>query len=453
MKSLLARLLYCVVLYLAVPIVWLRLWRRSRIQPEYWQHKAERWGYYPALAGDNTRPLIWVHAVSVGETRAAQPLIAALLAGWPKHRILLTGMTPTGRETGQSLFAAEIAAGQLVQAYLPYDYPGAVRRFFRHFQPAFGVLMETELWPNLLHASCQQGVPVFLANARLSARSARGYQRFSALTRPAFAALTAVAAQTEDDASRLRACGAREVTVCGNLKFDVTPAPDKLAQGDAWRAAILHACTRPVWLAASTRDGENKGEPEEVTVLAAFARWRQALPDCNPLLVLVPRHPQRFDAVAHLIEAAGLPYKRRSQLAQAGLPDASTQVWLGDSMGEMVAYYRLAEVSFIGGSLLPLGGQNLIEAAACGCPVLVGPHTFNFTQATADALAAGAALRVADGQALADRLIALTQQPEHSATMRQAACAFAAAHQGATGRMLAVISSCLTTARITVNRQ
>ena len=413
-----ARLAYCLALYLAAPLVWLRLFWRARRQPEYRQHLGERWGFYSHRPA---KPCLWVHAVSVGETRAAQPLVEALLAAWPDHIVLLTGMTPTGRDAGRQVYGDRV-----FQAYLPYDYPGAVRRFFQHFQPRFGILMETEIWPNLLAAAEGGRVPVLLANARLSERSARGYQRFAALARPAFRRLTGVAAQTGADAERLRRCGAGQVDVCGNLKFDVSPAADKLELGRRWRTAIG---SRPVWLAASTREGE------ENLVLQAFAG--SGRPD--DLLVLVPRHPQRFDEVAAQVTAAGLGLQRRS----TDLPTAGTQVWLGDSMGEMAAYYTLADLAFIGGSLLPLGGQNLIEAAACGCPVLVGPHTFNFSQATEDAIAAGAARRVADAAGLAAavrELLADGDGRENGrAAMAEAAESFAAAHRGATARTLALI--------------
>ena len=408
-----ARLAYSLLLYLITPLIWLRLLWRGRRQPEYRQHLGERYGFYGQPAPEK---LIWVHAVSVGETRAAQPLIEGLQARWPGHRILLTGMTPTGREAGRQVYGDRV-----IQAYLPYDYPGAVDRFFGHFSPAFGVLMETEIWPNLLAAARRHGVPVILANARLSARSARGYGRFSALVGPAFSSLRGVAAQTAADAERLAGLGARTVEACGNLKFDVSPPEDKIALGQAWRQALGE---RPVWLAASTREGE------EALILDA---WRRA--GSAALLVLVPRHPQRFDAVAALLQQQGWRFVRRG----AGLPAPDTQVWLGDSMGEMAAYYRLADLAFVGGSLLPLGGQNLIEAAACGCPVLVGPHTFNFQQATEDALACGAARRVDSPDMLNATVDRLFGAKTELAAMRLAAREFAGAHQGAAGRMLALI--------------
>lgn len=410
-----ARLLYSLILYLASPLIWLRLLWRSRKQPEYLQHLGERWGFYGARPH---QPLIWVHAVSVGETRAAQPLIQALQAHWPAHRILLTGMTPTGRATGQ-----EVYGDSVLQAYLPYDFPGEVDRFFRHFSPQFGVLMETEIWPNLLAASQRHHIPVILANARLSARSARGYARFGALSRPAFAALSGVSAQTASDAERLQALAAVNVEICGNLKFDVSPSPEKLALGEQWRNLVGN---RPVWLAASTREGE-----EELIL----GEWKKhGRPDT--LLVLVPRHPQRFDEVARLVDSSGFKQIRRSQ----GLPGADTEIWLGDSMGEMVAYYRLADLAFIGGSLLPLGGQNLIEAAACACPVLIGPHTFNFQQATQDAIAASAARRITDAAALVESVNQLLANREMRHDMAQSATDFSSAHRGATKRTLALIA-------------
>lgn len=408
------RLIYSLILYLIAPLIWLRLLWRARKQPEYLQNLAERYGFYRQPPSNN---LIWVHAVSVGETRAAQPLIEGLLAQWPEHRILLTSMTPTGREAGQQVYGERV-----IQAYLPYDYPAAVNRFFCHFSPVFGVLMETEIWPNLLAAAEQRKTPVMLVNARLSKRSARGYGRLDALVRPAFAALRGVAAQTAGDAERMVALGAGPVEVCGNLKFEVTPALENILLGQAWRVAVG---SRPVWLAASTRDGE------ELLLLEA---WRQ-LGIKNALLVLVPRHPQRFDQVAELLRQQGLSTIRRS----AGLPAPETQVWLGDSMGEMAAYYTLADLAFVGGSLLPLGGQNLIEAAACACPVLIGPYTFNFQQATEDAIAAGAARRVESSQDLATELESLLGDAAALTTMRAAARDFARTHQGASQRTLALI--------------
>lgn len=413
-----ARALYSLLWYLATPFVWLRLARRGRRQPEYLHQLGERFGL--RLPARPPGSVIWVHAVSVGETRAAEPLLAALLEAWPEAKILLTHMTPTGRDTGNSIGGR--FHGRVVQCYLPYDYPGATRRFLAHFRPRLGLLMETELWPNLVAACKAARVPLLLVNARLSEKSAAGYARFAPLARPAFAALAAVAAQTEADAARIVALGAQRVTVSGNLKFDVTIPEDKLEQGHAWRRRIGE---RPVWLAASTREGE------EVRILDAYASLVR--PDL--LLVLVPRHPQRFDEVADLVALKGLRGVRRSQ----GEAAATTQVWIGDSMGEMAAYYGCADLALIGGSLLPFGGQNLIEAAACGCPVLIGPHTFNFQQAAEDAVASGAARRVADPAALPEAVAALLDDRASLAAMRDAALTFSRAHRGATARTMAVI--------------
>jgi len=412
------RLLYSLLFTLAQPLVWLRLVWRARKQPEYLRHIGERYGFYPQPAPGR---LLWLHVVSVGETRAAEPLIKALLESCPEHALLLTHMTPTGRATGGELIAKHGA--RLLQAYLPYDLPDACARFFAHFQPELGLLMETELWPNLIAAAARRSVPLALVNARLSARSQRGYARLSPLIRPALAALTAVAAQTPADADRLRAIGAQRVSVLGNIKFDVTPAPEKLQLGRQWRATLAG---RPVWLAASTREGE------ETLIVDAFLDI--ARPDL--LLLIVPRHPQRFGEVAALLDARRLSYCRRSA---AAFPTAQTRVWLGDSMGEMPAYFAVADLALIGGTLLPFGGQNLIEAAACGCPVLVGPHTYNFAQATEDAVACGAARRIIDAPEAGGAVHELLDDGPALATMRAAAAQFSQAHRGATARTLALI--------------
>jgi len=413
-----ARLLYSIVFYLAQPLIWLRLLWRSRRQPEYRQHLGERYGFHalPAPA-----PLLWLHVVSVGETRAAEPLIKALLDAYPDHTLLLTHMTPTGRATGGELIAKY--GERLTQAYLPYDLPDACSRFFDHFKPRFGLLMETELWPNLIAAGAQRNIPLALINARLSAKSQAGYLRFAPLIRPALAALSAVAAQTPADGERLAAIGAQRLSVLGNIKFDVTPSPEKLELGKSWRQALGQ---RKIWLAASTREGE------EAIILDAFAQISRP----GLLLLLVPRHPQRFAEIAALVEARGLALCRRSG---GEMPTSATRIWLGDSMGEMPAYFAVADLALIGGTLLPFGGQNLIEAAACGCPALVGPHTYNFAQATEDAIACGAALRVADAFDAASTVGRLLDDGAALQAMRSAAATFSQAHRGATARTLALI--------------
>lgn len=414
------RRLYALAFYGAMPLVLARLFWRGRRQPGYRAHLDERFGHYLVAPKP---PLIWLHAVSVGEARAAKPLIDDLRRRFPGHGLFITCMTPTGREAAEALYGRFATVG-----YLPYDLPHAVRRFMTEVQPSLGIVMETEIWPNLLAAARAAGVPMALVNARLSARSARGYARVAALARPALAGLSAVGAQTADDAARLAALGAPAPVVCGNLKFEVHPAADALALGDGWRAA---RGPRPVWIAASTREGE-----EEI-VLAAQARLR-ARPD-RPLLVLVPRHPQRFDAAAALAERLGLRVTRRSR----GGADAECDVWLGDSMGEMAAFYRMADLAVMGGSLLPYGSQNLIEACACGCPVVLGPSDFNFARAAADAIAAGAARRLAgapEDTAVAAAVGRLFDAPDELAAMKSAARTFARAHDGATERTLALIA-------------
>ena len=414
------RLIYSLLFYLAQPLIWIRLAWRARKQPEYLQHLGERYGFY---SRNPAAPLLWLHVVSVGETRAAEPLIKALLDEYPAHSLLLTHMTPTGRATGGELVAKY--AERLCQAYLPYDLPDACGRFLDHFKPELGLLMETELWPNLIAAARSREIPLALVNARLSARSQRGYQRFPKLIRPALASLQVVAAQTEADAARLIAIGAHNVSAIGNIKFDVTPSPEKLQLGVQWRAALG---TRAIWLAASTREGE------EALILNAFARIKRP----GLLLLLVPRHPQRFAEIAAMVQERGLVLCRRSDSV---LPTDQTQVWLGDSMGEMPAYYSVADIALIGGTLLPFGGQNLIEAAACGCPVLVGPHTFNFAQATEDSIACGAARRISNAEDAATAVEALQEDRETLRGMRNAAMTFSQAHRGATARTMAMIRS------------
>ena len=412
--------LYRLALLLAAPLIPLRLLWRGRRECGYWRHWGERLARGPAPVTG----ALWIHAVSVGEMRAAQPLIAALRSAHPEAPVLLTCMTPTGRATAESLYG-----GFAHIVYLPYDYAWLVRRFLRRLRPCVGVMMETELWPNLIRAAAQAGVPLVLANARLSARSARGYARLPALTRASLQRIDSIAAQAEADAARLLELGAASVHVTGNLKFDIAPPADQLERGAAWKAAWG---TRPVLLAASAREGE------ETRLLRAFAA---AAPDAA-LLVLVPRHPQRFDAVAGLIEAAGLPYQRRSAVDGAALnPD--TRVLLGDSLGELFAYYAACDVAFVGGSLVPLGGQNLIEAASVGRPVLVGPYTYNFDDATRWAIEAGAALRVTDVDDLLDQALTLLGDAPARARMGAAGLAFAARHRGAAARVAELVSALL----------
>ena len=405
---------YRLLLWFAFPWVLLHLWWRGRRQPGYREHIGERFGWYRARP---TRPVIWLHAVSVGETRAAEPLVRALAARYPGHELLLTQMTPTGRDTAQQLFGKTATI-----VYLPYDYPGAVARFLARFRPRLGILMETEIWFHLVESCARLGIPLLLANARLSEKSARGYALVAPLTRTALGGLTAVSAQTGADAERLAGLGAHCIEVTGNLKFDVAVPPQLLALGAELKQRIG---PRPVLLAASTREGE------EELVLDAFSRIRVE----GLLLLLVPRHPQRFDEVAALLAKHRLRYLRRSD--RGALPP-DCRVLLGDSMGEMAAYYAACDLAFIGGSLLPYGGQNLIEACAVGRPLLFGRYMYNFAEASRLALAAGAAIEVADAAMLGERAQQLLGDRATLARMSQAALAFSRAHQGATARNLAI---------------
>lgn len=425
MKERLALAAYSALLRLLTPLYLLRLWRRGGAEPLYRQFLGERLGFCKTAAAWSG--WIWIHAVSLGETRAAAALIAALRAQRPGLRVLLTHSTATGRETGLGLLQPADA-----QAWLPYDTPGAVRRFLRHWQPALGVLMETEIWPNLQAETARAGVPMVLANARLSARSQRRGERFGALLRPAARRLKAALAQTEADAERLRASGVPRVAVFGNLKYDLQPDEALLQRGRQWRALL----DRPVLLFAVSREGE------EAMLLDA---WKAAPPvEPKPLLLIVPRHPQRFDEVASLLRNAGLTLARRSSWQD--LPPANAlhaDAWLGDSMREMALYYGLADAALLGGSFAPLGGQNLIEAAACGCPVVMGPHTFNFAEAAELAQAAGAALRVPDLAAGLRETLALCADPARQAAMATDAQGFATQHRGAAARMATAIIASL----------
>jgi 3-deoxy-D-manno-octulosonic-acid transferase len=400
------RHLYSALLALSMPLILLRLWWRGRREPGYRRNVAERLGRYDLPESER---LVWVHAVSVGEARAAAPLVRALQGALPGHCILMTCTTAAGRDTLRQVYGDSVQV-----SFVPYDLPSAVRRFLGHFRPCLGVLMETEVWPNLIDACSAAGIPLVLANARMSEKSARGYARLSALTRPAFAALTAVCAQSSADAERLRALGAARVEVSGNLKFDAPPNPAQLAAGQAWREAL----GRPVLLLASTREGEEKLLFQHLDRLSS-----------EVLVLVVPRHPQRFDEVAELAQ---------SRRTRDPVPAATDRVYLGDTMGEMAFYYAAADVAVIGGSFLPLGGQNLIESLACGTPVIAGPHMFNFAEATELAVAAGAALQVEGAQVALIAAAALLHDDTRRRTMSGAGRKFCEVHRGAAERQLAV---------------
>jgi 3-deoxy-D-manno-octulosonic-acid transferase len=417
----LSRTVYSLLWWIALPLVLARLLWRSLREPGYRAHWGERLGFYGERgAGWHT---LWIHAVSVGETRAAEPLVDALMAAYPHSRIVLTHMTPTGRATGRDLFARH--GDRLVQSYLPYDTSSMVKRFMRHFTPRVCILMETEVWPNLIAVCKERGVAVALVNARLSERSLRRAGRFGALMTDAARAISLVAAQTEADAGRVGSLGVKHVAVTGSIKFDVVVPATAMAVGAALRARIG---ARPVLLCASTRDGE------EALILDAWQRL--ASRPAGMLLLIVPRHPQRFDDVARLVQSRRLTLARRSE---QGPVASEVDVLLGDSMGEMFAYYAACDCAFIGGSLLPLGGQNLIEACALGKPVLIGEHTFNFALATDEAVAAGAARRARDAGHMLQLACALLQDAPERGRMGQRALAFADRHRGATGRTVELL--------------
>jgi len=413
------RSVYTLLLHLAMPYAVVRLWWRGRREPGYRRHIGERFGRYADAPQSGS--LLWLHAVSVGEVRGAVPLVRALRSAYPQHAVLLTCTTAAGRETAQQLLGEAVRV-----AYFPYDLPWVVARFLDHFRPRIALVMETEVWPNVLAACRARGVPVVLANARLSEKSARGYQRLGALARDAFGSFQAVCAQESESAARLRALGAGEVTITGNLKFDAEPDGAKLAEGRALKASLGG---RKVLLLASTRDGEEK------MLLDALGTLR-----ADTLLVLVPRHPQRFDEVAALVAARGLALARRSR---GEAPTPATALYLGDTMGEMALYYALADVAIIGGSFAPFGAQNLIEACALGVPVVIGPSSFNFPEVTRLACAEGAALQLRDAAEAASAASGLLADEARRAAMGEAGVRLCAAHRGATARHLEVIREAL----------
>ena len=429
-----ARRLYSALMTLGQPLLRRKLARRGQQEPGYLDAVDERFGHYrqPAEAASE---LVWVHAVSLGETRTAGVLLKALRTQYPALRLLLTHGTATGREEGRGL----LSPGD-VQVWQPWDSPAAVKRFFSHFKPRLGLLMETEIWPNLVAEAKTRAMPLVLVNGRLSAKSLRQAQRVAPLSRPVYGALSAVYAQTQADADRFRQLGAPVAGVFGNLKFDATPDADQLATGRDWRQALA----QPVLMFASSREGE---EVEFLEEIKAFMHKRRAYIAMKSVAnsahmafkpLIVPRHPQRFDEVAALVGQHGLRVSRRPQWA--GSPadsDAAmnADVGLGDSLGEMALYYGLSDACLLGGSFAPLGGQNLIEAAACGCPVVMGPHTFNFSEAAGLAEAEGAALRVADMAEAVPAALGLVQDSAALAEAEAVAAglAFAARNRGGDG--------------------
>ncbi|WP_341960358.1 lipid IV(A) 3-deoxy-D-manno-octulosonic acid transferase [Pseudomonas sp. RC10] len=414
------RTLYTFLFHLGLPLIALRLWLRARKAPAYARRIGERFarGLPPMQKGG-----IWVHAVSVGESIAAAPMIRALLTRYPELPITITCMTPTGSERIQSMFASE---PRVQHCYLPYDFPWAAGRFLDHVRPKIGVIMETELWPNHIHQCAKRGIPTVLANARLSERSARGYGKFAKLTRPMLAEMSLIAVQTETEAQRFRDLGARPecVTVTGSIKFDLTIDPQLLERA-AQQRADWQTTNRPVWIAASTHAGEDE------VVLSAHRQLLKTRPDA--LLILVPRHPERFNSVFEMSQQQGFSSVRRSTSEPV---TNTTSVLVGDTMGELLFLYALADIAFVGGSLVPNGGHNLLEPAALDKPVLSGPHLFNFLEIAALLRNAGALEEVSDAAGLAAVVQRLIEQPEQAKAMADAGLAVMKANQGALSRLL-----------------
>jgi 3-deoxy-D-manno-octulosonic-acid transferase len=428
----LALILYRLLTWGLQPLIRLRLRRRAALEPLYGRWIEERFGHYTQPASS---AWIWIHAVSLGETRAAAILLNALRLHHPGIKLLLTHGTATGREEG-----AKLLQDGDVQVWQPWDSQEAAQRFIAHFQPSIGIVMETEVWPNLCAAAVQAGVPMVLANARLSDRSLRKAQRLSALSQPAFASFARVLAQTHEDAQRLRSAGARDVKITGNLKFDVSLDATLLKKGEVIKQSMGKTT---VIMLASSREGEEEQFLKAIGLLGHVNTAQSAIYSVaykKPLSIqwlIVPRHPQRFDAVQQLCEQAGMSVSRRSAWHEK---PGSADIWLGDSLGEMLMYYSLSDIALLGGSFEPLGGQNLIEAIAAGCPVIMGPHTFNFQEASNTAERSGAAIRVSDMQAGLHEASAVVADPAKRADLVQAGRLWLAASQGAAHRQALAIS-------------
>ena len=415
--------LYSLAIRLALPFsLYYLIWRGLR-QSEYFARWSERFALY---RGERLRDCLWIHAVSVGEVNAAVPLLAALRARYPEQALLVTTTTPTGSARVRALWGDSVK-----HVYLPYDLPGAVRNFIEHFQPRLALVMETEIWPNLFAELQRRGVPVIIANARLSERSLKGYSPFAPLVRITMATVDCVAAQSEADAARYRKLGARDssVAVTGNLKYDL-PLPEGIVeQAKKWRTSWRD---RPVWIAASTH-------PEEEAVMmdahrAVLAGYPQAL------LLWAPRHPDRFAAVASNCIRSGFRVRLRSV---DRLPASDTEVFVIDSLGELMAFYAASDVAFVGGSLQEVGGHNLLEPAALGVPALVGPHTFNFQEITDLLIGTSAVQRVSDAQSLGMLICQLFQHPDERGRRGDAGRLRIAAERGALARTMDLIDRCL----------
>ena len=429
MISSLSLWLYAVFMRLAKPLLRRKLHKRAQAEPLYGQFIEERFGHY---SQSSRQDWIWIHAVSLGETRTAAILLQGLRQALPGMKLLLTNGTATGREEGRKL----LQDGDL-QVWQPWDSPEVLDRFFSAFKPKLGLLLETEVWPLLVQGAQVHGVPLMLVNARMSDKSMLKAQRWPSLMQPAYAGLSAVCAQAQDDATRLKALGAKVQGIFGNLKFDAKPDAVQLALGQSWRQQL----TAPVVMLASSREGEES---------AWLAAWQTFILQCSDVHVhwlIVPRHPQRVAEVESLLLSGGLRVSRRSTWGQEGPTHPTPVVLLGDSLGEMALYYSLSDVALLGGSFEKLGGQNLIEAAACACPIVMGPHTFNFSEASEAAQNSGAAQR-ASNMAEAVRLAVETVQNKQVQQMRaHHASQFAKQHGGATERTVLAVQELLNSIR------
>ncbi|MFT5578160.1 MAG: 3-deoxy-D-manno-octulosonic-acid transferase [Paraglaciecola psychrophila] len=420
-----ARWIYTLCFYLLMPLILLRLGYRALRAPAYARRLGERFGFVGAGPGAGC---LWVHAVSVGETIAAQALVKTLQQRYPQRAIVLTTTTPTGSERVQALFADSVS-----HCYAPYDLPGSVQRFLARMQPAALIIMETELWPNTIHYCAQGGVAVLLANARLSAKSARGYQRFAALSRPMVQQLDAVAAQSPMDGERFEALGLapQRLQVTGSIKFDISLPPALQRNAEQLRSTLTTAAAqRLVVVAASTHEGE------EAMLLQALAGFSAA----EVLLILVPRHPERFERVLALCQQRGLQTVRRS----SGAPvNADTQVWVGDTMGELLLFCGCADIVFVGGSLVVHGGHNLLEPAAWGRAIVTGSSLYNFLNISDKLTGAGALTVVEDADELSMQLSALIKTGDRRRQMGAAALQVVAENRGALAQLLALVETVL----------
>lgn len=420
-----ARGLYTVFYYFLTPFIVLRLWWRGRLAPAYRQRIPERFGFF--TPPENQKACLWVHAVSVGETIAAVPLIKKLQQQYPDKTIVVTTMTPTGSERVKALLGDSV-----FHVYAPYDLPGAVARFIRRLNPELLLIIETELWPNMVHGCRSQGVSVLLANARLSEKSARGYRRFSALTTPMLQSLSQVAAQTSEDAERFIHLGLpnERCEVTGSIKFDIKLDVELVDQAGQLKQRWSGAGQRLIWLAASTHEGE------ESVLIDAFKQLKQQPDFASLLLVIVPRHPERFDTVAELVTASGCRLLRRTS---GLLPSASDEVYLVDTMGELLLLLKASDIAFVGGSLIQRGGHNTLEPAACGLPIITGESDYNFKAISRLLSDAGGLQQVTDVTSLVAAMGRLLGDSALRQQRGEAALSVVEANRGALNHLLALI--------------